>query len=238
MTGENRERLQREIAALAARRMAEFGDECAQAKRKAAADYLGDARGAQRALPDDEQVADALREHLRTFEADEHPARIEALRRRALAWMERLAQFEPHLVGAVLNGSATRYSALQLQLFAESAKDVEMQLLTQDVSFRVEAPEDPRSHALEVIGFHDLPLVQARTDRALGGAGGRGTLPLRVVLTVFDPRGLRVAPKGKLRSRDQRLHPIERSGRASLGMVRELLAGPMRSNDEPDEGVN
>jgi len=98
-----------EIAAVAARLIAEDGCDYASAKRKAARELLGNsARGR---LPDNALVEKALRRYLRTFDSERHAERLGALRRAALQWMERLATFEPHLVGAVLNGTATEQDA-------------------------------------------------------------------------------------------------------------------------------
>ena len=86
-----------EIAAAAARLVVEEGLEYGPAKRRAAR-QLGLSRPAE--LPTNEAVEDAVRAHLDLFHADTQPAELEALRRLALAWMDRLAPFRPHLSGA------------------------------------------------------------------------------------------------------------------------------------------
>ena len=43
--------------------------------------------------------------------------------------MELLDVFDPHLTGAVLNGTAGRHSDICLQLFADSDKELEFFLL-------------------------------------------------------------------------------------------------------------
>jgi len=45
--------------------------------------------------------------------------------------MERLAAFDPHLTGPVLNGTAGRYADINLQLFTDDQKDVEFLLMRQ-----------------------------------------------------------------------------------------------------------
>ncbi len=135
-----REDLTLELAATAARLIAEDGCDYATAKRKAVQLVLGDAAGAKRRLPENELVESELRRYLRTFGGERHAALLTALRTAALALMEYLAQFNPHLVGAVLNGTATEHSALRLHLFTDSAKDVEIFLLNEGPSicrFRV-----------------------------------------------------------------------------------------------------
>ena len=217
----NRERLQREIAALAARLMAEDGLDCAQAKRKAAMAVSGDCVRVRGVLPDNEQIEAALREHLRTFVGAAHRALLRHLRALAVEWMQGLERFRPHLVGAVLNGSATKYSHLSLSLYTESAKDVEIALLDRGINIRVDAARRDQGRAQEVIGFLAEPPGR-----------GPGALPTAIFLTVYDPEALRIAPGTSARATDPRLHPIERSGRASLPMVRQLLADT-DANDYP-----
>jgi hypothetical protein len=49
--------------------------------------------------------------------------------------MQLLAKFNPHLTGAVLDGTAGLGSETHIHLFADSLKDVEMFLLNQDIPF-------------------------------------------------------------------------------------------------------
>ncbi|HYB52028.1 MAG TPA: hypothetical protein VED47_13045 [Burkholderiaceae bacterium] len=217
-TGE-REKLQREIAALAARMIVEEGRDRAQAKRKAAAAVAGER--ALAVLPDNEQLEAALRQYLRTVGGAAHRALLHGLRCVAAQWMQILEEFRPYLVGDVLDGSATEHSALRLNLYTESAKDVELALLERGVDFRVGEPPGREDHAQEVIGF----LVP-------GNAGGPREPLIRILLTVYAPQALRVAAQPRVRSTDPLLHPIERRGRADLALVRELL-----SDCDDGEGV-
>jgi len=60
---------------------------------------------------------------------------LQALRRLALVWMERLAEFRPHLGGAVWHGTATKSSDIYLQLFCDDSKSAEIALIDQGVSY-------------------------------------------------------------------------------------------------------
>ena len=51
------------------------------------------------------------------------------LRQIAIEYMERLADFDPHLTGPVLNGTAGRHASINLQLFTDQQKDVEFLLM-------------------------------------------------------------------------------------------------------------
>lgn len=139
--------LRREIAGLAARLIAEDGiDDYGFAKRKAARS-LGVGEG--ESLPTNEEVEAELRIHQAIYQDEELPQRLQALRQIALEVMELLADFRPYLTGAALEGTAGRYSGIDIELYADSAKDVEIMLLSRNISYepaegrrnRPDAPE-------------------------------------------------------------------------------------------------
>lgn len=122
------------IAHLAARLMAVDGiDDYALAKRKAARQA-----GAPetRNLPNNDEVEHALRAYQQLYQADEQPARLRHLRTSARKMMELLARFNPYLVGAVLSGHAGKYSEIELLLFTDSMKEVELFLLNRGIAYR------------------------------------------------------------------------------------------------------
>jgi hypothetical protein len=145
-----------ELAVAAARLVVEEGLEYGAAKRRAARD-LAPARGAGRVeLPSNEAVEDEVRTHLTLFHADTQPAELAALRRLALRWMERLAQFRPHLAGAVWRGTATRRSVVQLELYADDPKSPEIALLNLDVAYDVaDGGSGRRGEPMSVLSLDD-----------------------------------------------------------------------------------
>lgn len=165
-----------EIAAAAARIMAEDGiDDFALAKRKAAKS-LGAAQ--TEALPANDEIEAELRAYLALYQAEEHPQRIVELREVALDAMRALERFHPYLTGPVLKGIAGPYAEIDLQLFPESAKDVELFLLERGIAFETQEGRryaGDRVHAVSV-----FTLLWRDT-------------PLR--LSVFDPRDERLALK-------------------------------------------
>ena len=207
--------LRAEIAATAARLIAEEGCEYGQAKRRAVQELLGDARSAP--VPDNAEVEREVRRHLRLFEADSHPKLLAGLRKVALALMERLAIHDPHLTGAVLNGTATEHSDIHLHLYVDSAKDVEVFLLDAGVEFDVdEGPPDERPRMFERLSF----LMPAPRDIGLP----RGMNRVAVHLHVYPRDAIRVAPRHKPDPGvEPDLHPVEASGRAGLTAVRRLI---------------
>lgn len=148
--------LRAEIAAAAARLIAQDGADYGTAKRKAARQVLGDAQAAANLLPDNYQIEAEVRAYHALFLADTQPARLFRLRTLALQVMEALQQFHPFLTGAVLNGTAGPHDDIYLQLFADSAKEVEIFLLGKDVHIDIsESPhfKGPRFDPVETVSF-------------------------------------------------------------------------------------
>lgn len=145
-----------EIAAAAARLVAQDGADYGSAKRKAARQVLGDAPGRPNLLPDNDMIEEQVRQYNALFLADSQPARLFQLRTIALQVMEALQQFHPLLSGPVLNGTAGPHDEIYLQLFAESAKDIHIFLLNKNVLLDMsESPhfKGARYDAVETASF-------------------------------------------------------------------------------------
>jgi len=194
-TGRNDQR--RTIAHLAARLMAEDGiEDYALAKRKAARQAgVPDTRE----LPNNEEIDAALRTYQQIYHQEAHRERLRALRQTALRAMRELAQFNPHLTGSVLNGNAGKYADINLQLFADSAKTVELYLIDRGIPYRT-------AQSRLYCGSDPLtaPVYTLDDD---------GT---EIELTVLSPRELRGALKTSPEGRG-----IER---AKLPAVEQLLS--------------
>src|SRR5688572_11427567 len=122
------------IAHLAARLMAEDGiEDYAVAKRKAARQAgIPDTRQ----LPTNEEIDEALRTHQTLYGGAEHVERLRDLRLRALEIMRDLERFNPYLTGSVLTGSAGKYADINLQLYTDNGKGVELYLIERKVAYR------------------------------------------------------------------------------------------------------
>ena len=107
----------RSIAVEAARLISEQGIRDYHLAKRKAADRLGIAADA--AMPKNSEIEDALREHQRLFAAEDQPRTLRALRETAREALRFFAAFEPRLVGAVLDGSADRHSAVCLHVFSD-----------------------------------------------------------------------------------------------------------------------
>ncbi|MCA1324403.1 hypothetical protein [Herbaspirillum sp. alder98] len=131
------ERLRSEIAIAAARMIAEEGADYGSAKRRAQKQLLGNQKVRGEIMPDNEQIEEEVRIYNQLFFADTQPVRLRHLRQVALKLMQDLQQFNPYITGAVWNGTAGAHSDVHLQLFASSAKEVEIFLLNRNVNFEV-----------------------------------------------------------------------------------------------------
>lgn len=139
-----------DIAAAAARLVADEGMEYGAAKRKAARDRAGrQLRSAE--MPSNEQVEDAVREHVELFLADTQPQELRALRQLALQWLQRLDRFRPHLGGAVWRGTATRQSSLHIDLYCDDSKAAEIELINLGIDFDSDALDRPRGEPVPVL---------------------------------------------------------------------------------------
>jgi hypothetical protein len=148
--------LRARIAATAARMIAQDGADYATAKAKAARQVLGVDRPSPNYLPDNLQVEDEVRRYQALFQGPAQSARLQRLRSAALEVMEQLAEFRPYLTGAVLSGSAGEHDDIHLQLFADSAKEVEIYLLNRNVDIDIsETPhfKGGRHEPVETVSF-------------------------------------------------------------------------------------
>ena len=185
------------IAHLAARLMAQDGiEDYSLAKRKAARQAgLPDTRE----LPTNDEIASALQLYHAIYHETEHRDRLRTLREKALRVMREFAQFRPYLTGSVLTGNAGRYADINLQLFTDNGKAVELYLMERRVPYRaaqarIYSGEEPR-------------VVPVYTVEDEGVA---------IEITVLTTRELRVPVRTSLDGRT-----IER---AKLQAVERLLA--------------
>ncbi len=178
-----------EIAATAARLVVEEGLEYGPAKRRAAR-QLGHHGQRAAGLPSNDEVEDEVRAYLLVFCAETQPAELAALREVAAAWMVRLAEFRPHLTGAVWRGTATRLNVVHLQLFCDDSKSAELALIDRGVSYDVGSTTSPRGAEVTVLSVNS-------PSAALGEQ-------VTVFLSVLDHDDLRGALKPDAGGRSQR----------------------------------
>jgi hypothetical protein len=194
------------IAATAARMIAQDGADYSTAKTKAARQVLGVDRPSPNYLPDNLQVEDEVRRYQALFQGPAQAARVRHMRGAALDVMEMLAEFRPYLTGAVLNGTAGEHDDIHLQLFADSAKDVEIWLLNRNVN--IDISETPHFKG----GRHDpVETVSFMWQKEM------------VHAELYEMNDLRGALKPRA---DGRLH------RADAATVRTLMSNDSPERDE------
>jgi hypothetical protein len=137
------------IASAAARLMAEDGiADYHHAKRKAAR-QLG--LPEHTAFPDNAEVEAELRAYRSLYQDEGHAELILALRTTALGLLDMLAAYSPYLAGSVLDGTASEHSHIDILLFADSAKEVEIFLLNRGIACAHGEPRNERAEAVLVI---------------------------------------------------------------------------------------
>lgn len=184
------------IAHLAARLMAEDGiEDYALAKRKAARQAgTPDARE----LPTNEEIDTALKLYRQIYQADTHRERLHALRITAVRAMQEMAQFHPYLTGSVLNGNAGKYADINLQLFTDNAKAVELFLIDRGIPYRAAQSRLYSGEELQTV-----PVFTISDDG------------VEIEITVLSSRALRLPLRTSAEGK-----PIER---AKLQIVEDLL---------------
>lgn len=163
------DRTRASICSTAARLISEDGiTDYTQAKRKALR-QLGLPESTP--LPSNAELVEALHAWQAVFQDEEQRLRIDHLRRKAVELMDILAEFRPYLTGSVLEGTAGRYAEIDLQLFADSAKEVEIFLLNRGIPYRHATPRNDRAEAVLMIDIDGAtanlviyPVVDERTS--------------------------------------------------------------------------
>lgn len=194
------ENLRRALAQEAARIMAEHGIRDFFIAKRKAAERLAVPDGAA-VLPKNSEIETALAEYQRLFARESHVESLQAQRRAALAAMQQLREFEPRLVGAVLSGTATEHSDVQLHLFADYPESVALKLIDRGIAHEVTERR-----------------VRMSPERVLAYPGLRFELEDQSIeVTVFPTDGIRQAPVSPVDGRPMK--------RASAVEVEALLEG-------------
>jgi hypothetical protein len=142
-----------DLLAVASRLVVEEGLEYGPAKKRAIK-QLG--LPSRTPLPDNDALEDAVREYIEIFCADTQPKELVALRELALTWMERLAEYRPHLSGAVWHGTATRLSDIYIGLFCDDPKSAEITLINHGVHYEVREVTGLHGDIVPTLSIHSL----------------------------------------------------------------------------------
>lgn len=185
------------LAQEAARVMSEHGVRDFHFAKRKAAERLGVANDGM--LPRNAEIEAALAEYQRLFGGAEHDESLQAQRRAAATAMRLLQQFRPRLVGAVLAGTATEHSDVQLHVFADSAEVITFFLMDRHISHEVDEKRVRMNPSRSVL----LPTIWLEVDHQ----------PIEAL--VFSQDGIRQAPVSLVNGKPMR--------RADLGEVEAML---------------
>ncbi len=192
------DQIRRRIVQEAARLMAEDGvRDFALAKRKAA-QRLNHADNHH--LPSNREIEEALADYLKLFHADTLQRDLREQLAVAADALRLLADFEPRLVGPLLNGLATAYAEITLQAFVDLPERVALFLREHGIPFE----ESGRR----------LRFGGDRQETATVFQFIAGDTPIEI--TVLPRLALREAPLGPVDGQPMK--------RASLREVEQLLA--------------
>ena len=206
MARDNPQQLRQLIAQQAARMMAEDGiSDYAYAKKKAGR-QVGTIDN--NILPSNTEIEEELKLYNALFLSDEQPENLLNLRKSALFTMQLLEKFNPHLTGAVLDGTAGLGSETHIHLFADSLKDVEMFLLNKNIPFET----NEKSYRVMNDGKRDKKGDSRKKIPVFSLEMASGVIKL----SVFEVDEIRVATK--------RATDGSNAERADITEVKHLLA--------------
>lgn len=191
-----REQRQR-LAAEAARLLADGGIRDVVLARRKAAQRLGIFDAA--ALPDAQEIEQALREYQRLFLRHRQPDALRRRREAALPAMEFFAAFQPRLTGPVWEGTADAHSLITLHLHCDDPESVPRWLVEHGIAARAHQHRLRLDHVRTI----DAPAWQIFVDG------------LEFDITVLPLNCLRQAPLSNVDDKPMR--------RASAQQLRALL---------------
>jgi len=176
-----------EISITAARLVVEEGLDYGAAKRRAVK-QLG--LPLRTELPSHDEVEAEVRDYIALFCADTQPAELETLRRLALIWMQRMADFRPYLGGSVWHGTATKLSDIYIALFCDDPKSAEIALIDHRADYIARSIKGIDGGIVEALSIH-APCKALNTD-------------IGVHLMIYDYDDLRGALKPDTEGRTPR----------------------------------
>jgi len=157
-------------------------------------------------LPSNAEVEAELKLCQTTFDSNTHEQLIRSRRIKALESMRMFEEYSPRLFGAVFEGTATRYSPLEIQVFPDSPKDVVIKLLDFDVPFDTE----------------DRRIRISKNESQVVPVYCFGVDDVEVELSVLQPNSLRQSPLSSITN-----SPMKR---ASIKQLIKMIEGSSDSN--------
>lgn len=172
-----------EVAAEAARLLAESGyRDFAAAKSKAAQRLAGGGSG-RSAMPTNLEVAVALQCYLQTFDAEGTQKRLRERRELAVQLMRYLSEFQPRAAGALVSGLMSETMPVEIHLFSDPPERVDMFL--GDAGWEFDDDEKRLRHP----AGREVAVPVCRTETPEG---------IAVELLVFETQDMRWSPSSPI----------------------------------------
>ncbi|WP_230976757.1 hypothetical protein [Pseudothauera rhizosphaerae] len=128
-------------------------------------------------LPTNAEIEAELRAWQALYQDEEQTERVREMREAAVEIMRQLETFRPYLTGGVLDGTAGRYAEIEIDLFPESAKEVEIFFLGENVAYEHRKPRQPGPNPPETVLAFDWDDIPVRLSIYPPGAERVGRKP-------------------------------------------------------------
>lgn len=133
----NFSKLQQQIAVEAARLISEEGiDNISKARKKAALKF-GVHQEQSHSLPDHEAILQEVKTQQFLYQSASDKEQLHAIRTTALNAMQLFEDFQPRLIGSVLQGLAQQHSSIDLLLSVDSAEEIATFLMAQGIPYQL-----------------------------------------------------------------------------------------------------
>jgi hypothetical protein len=86
-------------------------------------------------LPSNDEIDSALKEYQKIYQADIDVSLLDKIKSEAIRVMELFKNFNPHLVGQLIDGLIPKYPVLQINLYTDNMKEIEYLLLNNKIEF-------------------------------------------------------------------------------------------------------
>lgn len=129
------EKMRQQIAEEAARLMLENGETSFNIAKRKAAEKKG--LGPEDDLPSNQEIEAQIKLRQTLFDGEAHINLIRDKRQNALSAMGFFKGFSPMLTGPVMDGTASRYSPIEIHLFADAVEEVTIFLMENKIPFQI-----------------------------------------------------------------------------------------------------
>jgi hypothetical protein len=103
--------------------------------KKKAAKYLG--YQSSDFLPSNDEIDNALKEYQKIYQVNIDTSLVIKIKNEALLIMELFKNFNPHLLGQLIDGLIPKYPILQINLYTDNMKEIEYLLLNNNIEFNL-----------------------------------------------------------------------------------------------------